>query len=445
MGQPHTAHILLGLVVAVAAVVVLVAKLRLHAFPALLLVALLLALYAGLPPDKAIATLTSGFGQTLASVGPVVGLGAMLGAMVEASGGARALARGVVRRCGAAGAPWAVAGVSMLVGAPLFFETGVVVMLPLVLAVGTELDSAQPGRSGVVRAAVPALAGLGCMHALVPPHPGPLLALDALNAPYGRTFLIGIALAAPIVALTGPVFGNVIAKFARAAPPLARMEPQGETAGAGGAATLAVLLLPVMLILSKAVADLAVSHGAAAAVLDVVGAPMIAMLAAVLAAPFILVAGGRELGRQGAAGLAAIAGVILVIGAGGAFKQVLVQSGVGPALAAVASGARVPPLAVGWLVAMMVRLATGSSTVATITAAGAMSAALHAGLHADPTLMVLAIGGGSLFLSHVNDAGFWLVREYLGMSLADTFKTWSALATMISLLTLAATLLLSLV
>jgi gluconate:H+ symporter, GntP family len=433
-------HELLGLVLAIAAVVGLVSGAKLHAFPALLLVALALALYAGLAPAKAVGALSTGFGQTLGGVGPVLGLGAMLGAMVEASGGARRLAGSVVGRFGPAGAPWTVAAVALLVGAPLFFETGVVVLLPLVLAVGSELDRVQPGRSGVVRAAVPALAGLGCMHALVPPHPGPLIALEALHAPFGRTFLIGAGLALPIVALTGPLFGQLAARFAVAAPPLAQVaEVEGVAASPGAGRTLSLLLFPVVLILARAVADLALPGTGVTGALDIVGAPAVALLFAVLVAPRWL-RGGAKLGGRGRDGLLAVAGVILVIGGGGAFKEVLVESGIGPALAAVAAGLHAPPLVAGWLMAVMVRLATGSSTVATITAAGALAAAAGAGLHADPALMTLAIGGGSLFLSHVNDAGFWLVRETLGLSLADTFKTWSTLATLISLLTLAAVL-----
>ncbi len=438
---------LISAAVAVAAVVILVSRLRLHAFLALLLAGLIMGLGAGLDPDKVAADLGTGFGQIMGGVGSVVGLGAMLGALVLSSGGAERIASSVMKHCGARGAPWMIAAVSMLVGAPLFFETGLVLMMPMIVALGARLEAAAPGArgGGYVRAAVPALAGLSVMHGLVPPHPGPLIAVTALGAPLGRTFLLGAAMAIPVVIVTGPLYGAVIWRFAHARPVLRFEHVDGaelQTRQAGLGATLFALLLPGALILAKTVADLGPA-GPARAVADLVGAPAVALLIAVLVSLFTL---GVRLGlpgeivcRRAASGIPTIAGLLLVIGGGGAFKQVLVDSGVGQALAELAGRGHLSPILVGWLLAVSIRLATGSATVATTTAAGVMAAAMH-GTGVDPALLALAIGGGSLFFSHVNDAGFWMVREYLGLSMADTFKTWSTVETIVSVMVLGMTL-----
>jgi GntP family gluconate:H+ symporter len=441
-----TFMVLLGAVLSVAGAVVAIARFRLHPFPVLLLAALSTGLFAGLPAEKIVGAVNTGFGSVMAGVGAPIGLGAILGGMAAGSGGAHALANrlSTIARPGAV--VWILAALAMLVGAPLFFETGVVILMPVVLALGARMEALHRGRSGYVLAAVPALAGLAAMHGLVPPHPGPLIALAALDAPLGRTFLLGTLAAVPAVVLAGPLFAPLAARIARAEPPAAFREEQPAGARAPGAGTtLATLLAPVLLITARAVADLALPPGdGVRVVLDFLGAPTVALLIAVALAYLTLGvlqgADRRTLQARLASGLPPVGSILLIIGAGGAFKQVLVDSQLGAALGQASGAAHLPPLLLGWLTAALVRVATGSSTVATITASGILAQAVHAGLAADPALMVLAIGAGSLFLSHINDAGFWLVREYLGMSVPDTFKTWSAVATLLSLLALAAVL-----
>ncbi len=446
MAAAHEMRLLVAALLAIAAVVVLVSKFRVHAFLALLIAALGMGLGAGLDPNKVITAIGTGFGQIMGGVGAVVGLGAMLGALVLGSGGAERLASAVLKICGPKGAPWIIAGVAMLVGAPLFFETGLVLMMPIIVALGARLEEAQPGSNGggYVRAAVPALSGLSVMHGLVPPHPGPLIAITALGAPLGRTFLIGAAMAIPVVIVSGPLLGDFIWRFAHARPVMKFETVVGagqQKRQASLGATLFALLLPGVLILGKTVADLVLPSGdAARMVADIAGAPTIALLISVLIA---LVTLGLFLGldsdtaaRRAASGVPAIAGLLLIIGGGGAFKQVLVDSGVGAVLAGAAASAHLSPILVGWLLAVSIRLATGSATVATTTAAGVMASAMHGMTGVDPAILALAIGGGSLFLSHVNDAGFWMVREFLGLSMADTFKTWSLTETIVSVMVL---------
>jgi len=445
----HEARLLLCALLAIVAVVVVIGRFKIHAFPALLVAALMMGLGAGLDPVKVTAAISTGFGQILGGVGAVIGLGAILGAMVLGSGGGERIAAAMLKHSGPRGATWMIAAVAMLIGAPLFFETGLVLMMPVIIALGQRLEADGQGSagSGYMRAAIPALAGLSVMHGLVAPHPGPLIAITALTAPLGRTFLIGLAMAIPTVILAGPVFGGAVARFASANPaqvaePIDHAETQTRSAGLW--ATSLTLLLPGILILAKTLADAGLTPASPARGLaDVLGAPTIALLAAVIVSMFTL---GRALGlrreaisRRVASGLPGMAAILLVIGAGGAFKQVLVDSGVGAALAGAAAQGHLPPILVGWLLAVSIRLATGSATVATTTAAGVLAAAVQ-GTGVDRSLLALSIGGGSLFFSHVNDAGFWMVREFLGLSVADTFKTWSVMETIISVMVLGLTL-----
>ena len=442
----HESRLLICAVLAVASVVVAISRFKLNAFLALLAAALLMGLGAGMDPTKVVAGIGTGFGQILGGVGAVIGLGAILGAMVLGSGGAERIASALVSACGPKGATWMVAGAAMLIGAPLFFETGLVLMMPVIIALGARLeaDGQGPAGAGYVRAAMPALAGLSIMHGLVPPHPGPLIAINALDAPLGRTFLIGLAMAIPTVIITGPLFGAVVSRFARACPaqvaePVDYAEQQTRSAGLW--ATVGTLLTPGVLILAKTVGDLSLASTSPwRAAGDVVGAPTIALLIAVGLSLFTLGSAlglrGDAISRRVSSGLPAMAGILLVIGAGGAFKEILVESGLGAALSGAAAQAHLSPILVGWLLAVSIRLATGSATVATTTAAGVMAVALHSAPGVDRSLLALAIGGGSLFFSHVNDAGFWMVREFLGLSIADTFKTWSVMETIISVMVL---------
>jgi GntP family gluconate:H+ symporter len=374
----------------------------------------------------------------------------------------------------------------MIVGLPLFFEIGVVLLIPVIFLV------TRRAQTSVVRIGIPTLAGLSVMHGLVPPHPGPLIAINALNADLGQTLAYGLLVAIPTVIVAGPVYGGWIGRRVSPTPP-ARLVAQfthedvdedgtGATAQAhttGATATavgikaepevststrtvtetdrrpsfgisIATVLLPVVLMLGKALADITLDKkNGLRSFLDFIGDPLVALLLAVLVAMFTF---GylRGFSRQRVSdmiglSLAPIAAIVMIIGAGGGFKQILVAIGIGDALGKAAAASHLSAIALGWLIAVGIRLATGSATVATVTAAGLMAPLLSQLHDVNRPLLALAIGSGSLFLSHVNDAGFWLVKEYFGMTVGETFKTWSAMETIISVVSFVFILLLSLV
>jgi GntP family gluconate:H+ symporter len=285
---------------------------------------------------------------------------------------------------------------------------------------------------------MPALAGLGVVHALVPPHPGPLLAVEALGANLGKTMLYGILIAIPTAILAGPVLARFVTPGIRLAPPLLH-DHRLDLATPGRLASLAIVLLPVLLIATGELGQMAPGLKGTGW-LVAASNPVIALLVTnLLALPLLFGRRLREAKIQDAVWhetMAAAGAILLAIGAGGALKQVLVSAGLSDLLARLVLMYAVSPLLLGWLVAVGIRLAAGSATVATITAVGIMPGVV-AGSGVSPELVVLAIGAGSVFFSHVNDPGFWLVKSYVGTSTADTFKTWSLLETTISVVGLA--------
>ncbi|MFF4660346.1 GntP family permease [Streptomyces sp. NPDC001381] len=443
-------HVQLGIAVlaGIAVIVLLITRFKLHAFLALTIGSLALGAFAGAPPDKVITSFTTGLGATVASVGVLIALGAILGRMLADSGGADQIVDTILARTGGRSMPWAMVLIASVIGLPLFFEVGVVLLIPVVLMV------AKRGNYSLMRIGIPALAGLSVMHGLVPPHPGPLVAIDAVGADLGVTLALGVLVAVPTVVIAGPVFSRFAARWVDVPAP-DRMIPQRPSQELenrpGFGATLATILLPVALMLSKALVDIVVDDPAHTVqrVFDVVGSPLIALLAAVLVGIFTL---GRPAGFSKERisglvekGLAPIAGILLIVGAGGGFKQTLIDCGVGQMVLDISEDWSVPALLLAWLIAVAIRLATGSATVATVSAAGLVAplAADMSTTHA--ALLVLAIGAGSLFFSHVNDAGFWLVKEYFGLSVGQNLKTWSVMETLISVVAGGLVLLLSLI
>ncbi|MCX4808174.1 gluconate:H+ symporter [Streptomyces sp. NPDC058682] len=432
----------------IAVIVLLITRFALHAFLALTVGSLALGVFAGAPLAKTIASFTAGLGATVAGVGVLIALGAILGKLLADSGGADEIVDTILARAKGRAMPWAMVLIASVIGLPLFFEVGIVLLIPVVLLV------AKRGNYSLMRIGIPALAGLSVMHGLVPPHPGPLVAIDALHANLGVTLGLGVLVAIPTVIIAGPLFSRYAARWVDipapermiAARPSAELEHRPRFG-----ATVFTVLLPVALMLVKALVDIVVDDPAnpVQRVTDVAGSPMIALLAAVLVAMFTL---GRAAGFTRARisatvdkSLAPIAGILLIVGAGGGFKQTLIDVGVGQMILDVSKDWAVPTLLLAWLIAVAIRLATGSATVATISAAG-LVAPLAADMSTTGTaLLVLAIGAGSLFFSHVNDAGFWLVKEYFGMTVGQTLKTWSVMETIISVVGLGLVLLLSLV
>lgn len=481
-------------------VVVLITRFKVHPFIALILGSGVVGLGSGLAAIDVIKNFQSGFGSTLGGVGILVGLGTMLGKLLADSGGADRIVDTIVSRAGERRLPWAMALIAMIVGIPLFFEVGVVLLIPVIFLV------ARRANASVIRVGIPALAGLSVMHGLVPPHPGPLIAVDALSADLGQTLALGLLVAIPTVIIAGPVYGAWIGRYVRPEPPerlvaefsrggaAARTAtPAGGTAAGGTAATgdstaaagtgtgtatadvheeavsdaearldpadrtgqengetenlpgfwvtLGTVLLPVVLMLGKALGEILLDEGnGLRSVLDFVGDPLMALLLAVILAMFtfgyLRGFSTQKVGDLLGASLAPIAGIVMIIGAGGGFKQTLVGVGIGDTIGKAAAESGISALLLGWLIAVGIRLATGSATVATVTAAGLMAPLLTQLPDVNAPLLALAIGSGSLFLSHVNDAGFWLVKEYFGMTVGQTFKTWSAMETIISVVSI---------
>ncbi|MGA5295099.1 gluconate:H+ symporter [Streptomyces koyangensis] len=432
----------------IAVIVLLITKFKVHAFLALTIGSLALGAFAGAPLDKAITSFTAGLGSTVAGVGVLIALGAILGKLLADSGGADQIVDTILAKASGRAMPWAMVLIASVIGLPLFFEVGIVLLIPVVLMV------AKRGNYSLMKIGIPALAGLSVMHGLIPPHPGPLVAIDAIGANLGITLALGVLVAIPTVIIAGPIFGKYAARWVDVPAP-EKMIPQRATEETDRrpsfGATLATVLLPVVLMLAKALVDIVVDNPESSVqrVFDVIGSPMIALLAAVIVGMFTLGrAAGFTKGRLSSTvekSLAPIAGVLLIVGAGGGFKQTLIDVGIGQMILDFSESWAIPTLLLAWLIAVAIRLATGSATVATISAAGLVAPLAADMSSSHMALLVLAIGAGSLFFSHVNDAGFWLVKEYFGLNVGQTIKTWSVMETIISVVSLIFVLLLSLV
>jgi gluconate:H+ symporter, GntP family len=451
-------QLVIAAIAGIATVVLLIVLLKLHPFLALMLGSGVLGAVAFAAPIDTVTAFTTGFGSTMGSVGILIALGAMIGKLLADSGGSNAIVDTIIGRVGSRGLPWAMALIAAILGLPLFFEIGVVLLVPIVIQVARRVEAP------VMRVAIPALAGLSILHGLVPPHPGPLVAIANLNADLGRTLIFGLIVAVPTLVICGPLLARFIEGWVPVmAPAGAGGTPQetdeegrapvaeGVTRSPGFAPALVSIVLPVVLMLVRAIVDLVIDDATNTTqkVFDFIGNPTVALLAAVLVAMYFLGRGSgmdREQAQGSlASGLPLVAGILLIVAAGGGFKEVLVECGVAKVIADAASGSSISPLILAWLVAVGVRLATGSATVATITASGiVVSLAQTLGTN-EVSLMVLAIGCGSLFFSHVNDAGFWLVKEYFGLTVGQTIKSWSVMETAISVVGMAFVLLLNLV
>ncbi|WP_076465840.1 GntP family permease [Actinomyces mediterranea] len=419
----------------IATIIVLIVWKKVHPFLALTLGSAVLALAAGIPLGDTFTAFSSGLGSTVGGVGTLIAFGAIIGKLLIDSGGADQIVDTILDKTPMSRLPWAMALVAFVVGIPLFFEVGIVLLIPVVMLV------ARRAHQPLVLVGIPALAGLSALHGLVPPHPGPLIAIDALGADLGITLGLGLLVAVPTIIVSGPVAARFMARWVpiEAGAPLGAESHVEVEKRPSFFTSIAVVLLPVILMLGRTIVETLAGDSTGAWIYRgaiFLGQPIVALLLTVLVA--ILVFGvipGRsaeDISSMVGASLGPIAGILLIVGAGGGFKQTLVDSGIADIIAAWIEQAAVPALVAGWLVAVAVRLATGSATVATITAAGIMAPLAGQMPPVEASLLVLAIGAGSVFLSHVNDAGFWLVKEYFGMTVGETFKTWSLMETLLS-------------
>ncbi len=487
----HDTQVLIVAAIGIAIVVLLIVWLKMHPFLALTIGSLFVGIGSGIALGGVALSFETGVGAVLGNVGVLIVLGAMLGKLLADSGGADEIVDTLLKGSPKV-LPWKMALIAFIIGIPMFFEIGLVLLIPVIML------AVRRSRRPAMLLAIPALAGLSVLHGFIPPHPGPLAAIANLHANIGITLAIGLAIAIPTVIIAGPLFSRLAAKWvpigvAGAGLGFAggstaddgRTSTGGATSrGAGNAATasaaagpttmtdtepeagrsqdpeahrsptftwtLITVLSPVVLMLIRAASDLWMSKdNAIYPFLQFLGEPVVALLIAVLLA---MVTFGTSVGFSAptltsklSQSLMPIVSATMIVGAGGGFKQVLVDGGTGVAIGKVAVAASLSALMLGWIVAVLIRLATGSATVATVTASGIV-APLASGLGpAQLALVVLAVGAGSLFFSHVNDAGFWLVKEYFGMTVGQTIKTWSVMETIISVVGLILVSLLALV
>jgi Gnt-I system low-affinity gluconate transporter len=440
-------HPLLAVTTAVILLLAMILWLRWQAFVALLLSSLFFAVLVGMPLDAIPATVVSGMGKTLGAVATLVGLGAIFGAMLERSGGARALAKWMIGITGPKGAPWALMVAGFLISIPVFLDVALVILCPLLMALG------RSQKKPAYWFGLPLLAGLAVSHSFVPPTPGPVAVAELFGVSLGPVILMGTVCGLPGAILAGPIFGRWIVPKLNLPVPDAVAEDESMAFDRGMAwITLALILAPILLILAGSAADLQwgkENRGGLHAALAFAGHPVIALLLTTLAAMAVLAfrekAGKDELQELATAALGPAGIIILVTGAGGVFKEVLVESGAGKAMAAgLMERFSLGPVVLAWFLSTVIRVSQGSATVAMVAAAGLMAPIVES---ADLSpmklgLLVAAIAAGASTASHVNDSGFWMISRYLQVPEKQMLKSWTVAETIISLVGLGMALLL---
>lgn len=425
--------------ISIIALVLLIARYRLNPFITLTLVSLGLGLMAGIPAKDVVFVYEAGVGKTLGHIALVVALGTMLGKMMAESGGAEQIARTMIRWFGEKNVHWAMVFIAFLVGFPIFFEVGFVLLIPIAFNV------ARRTGTSMLLVGLPMVAGLSVVHGLVPPHPAAMIAVGEYQANVGRTISYALLVGIPTAIIAGPIFAKWIAPRIQL-PAINPLEEQFIHADAerqlpGFGITLATILLPVFLMLLGGWANLIATPGTALNdFLLFIGNSVVALLIATLVS-FYTLGIARGFNRDSILKfshdcLAPTAGITLLVGAGGGLNRILVEAGIAKEIVAFSSDMALTPLMMGWLVAALMRVATGSATVAMSTAAGIVAPIAIAANYPHPELLVIATGAGSLILSHVNDGGFWLIKEYFNMTVTQTLKTWTVLETIISVVAL---------
>lgn len=449
MSTPFLAFIIIS---AVAILLLMVLILKLNAFLALLITAIYVGIVAGMPLSEITMAIQEGMAGTLGFVATVVGLGAIMGQMLESSGGAESLAHYLIKRLGEKRAPWAMVITGFVVAIPVFLDVGFIILVPIIYALSKDT------KRSLLYYAIPLLAGLAVAHSFIPPTPGPVAVADIINAQLGWVILLGIILGLPTAVIAGPVWGKYISKKIHLTPP-AEFDDTSKSYSRENLPPfrliVVIISIPLLLILINTFTGVAVSKELVPKslytdILEFIGHPFTALIIATLIAIYFLCI-KRGMGKQeildlstkalGPAGI-----IILVTGAGGVLKQVLVDSGIGQIMAESMAGSALPPVLLAWLLAAVVRVTQGSATVAMITAAGIIAPVISEFGLTDPqrALVVISIASGATLLSHVNDSGFWLVGKYLGMNEKQTLQSWTVMETIIALCGLVFTLIASL-
>jgi len=443
-------EIVLILVGSISLLLFMILKLKIQAFIALLVVSIFLGLVTGMSMEGVVKGISDGMGSTLGFVATVVGIGAIFGQMLESSGGAESLARYLVKKFGKENAPYALSIAGFIVGIPIFLDVAFIILVPVLYAL-----TKGSGKS-LLHFAIPLLAGLAVTHAFVPPTPGPVATCEIIGADFGWVILFGFIIGLPVTLLAGPIFGKYIAKKIHVEVPqtfekedrqvMTNLPPFWQVAS--------IIAIPLVLILANTASGMwANAHGMKGnfwiQLMAFLGHPFIALLIATFLAIYFM---GIKRGftkdsilQLSTKSLAPAGLIILVTGAGGVFKQLLVDSGIGVQLAESMSHSALPPIALAYILALVIRISQGSATVAMITSAGIMAPLLIPFGLSEPhkALIVIAIASGATTASHVNDSGFWLVNKYLGMTEKQTLQSWTVMETIVSVTGFSLALLLS--
>ncbi|MCK6256448.1 GntP family permease [Fictibacillus sp. KIGAM418] len=425
------AYLLLVTLLAIVIVILGVSWLKWHAFISLLVASLFLAIATGLSLDKIVSAYETGVGGVLGHLVGILALGTILGKMMAESGAGMQVADFFVRKFGVKKLPWAMLFSGFIIGIPVFFEVGILIVLPLVISIH------KTTKQNILLIALPVIAGLSIVHGLVPPHPGALTAISIYKANLGTVLIYSLIIAIPAAIIAGPLFAKWVHKrvVPQGEPELIRFNTNYKKLPHTGLSFF-IILLPVLLMVLAAVAPYMPISKGAEKIMAFIGSPIIALLIAVFAAFYFLgIRQGMDrnmLKKFSEESLLPVGSIILIIGAGGGFKQILIDSGVGNTIGQMSQHLSLSPLVLAFLIAGLIRIATGSATVALTTAAGIVSPIIEHMSGVNLELLVIATGAGSLMFSHVNDAGFWMVKEYLGLTVNETFKTWTVLETILS-------------
>lgn len=442
MTDHHGAYLLVLALAAILGLILLIARFKINPFIALMTISLVLAGASGMPLQTIVKSFENGVGGILGHIAIIVALGTMIGKMMAESGGADCIAQTMIRVFGEKRVPWAMVIIGLIVGLPVFFEVGFVLLVPIAFNV------ARRTGTSLIMIGLPMVTGLSVVHGLVPPHPAAMLAVTIYNADIGRTIFYAMLIGIPTAIIAGPLYAKVIAprihldEYNPIAEQFLEENPRTDLPSFG--ITVSTILLPIVLMLIGSWADiLSTPHTKLNEVLHMLGGADMALLIATIVSFFTL-GTMRGFSRQAILKftnecLAPTATITLLVGAGGGLGRILQDSGTSQAIVDLALRAHISILFSAWLVAAMVRLATGSATVAMSMAAAIIAPiAIHTGVR--PELLTIATGAGSLIFSHVNDGGFWLVKEYFNMSVAQTIKSWSICETIISVVALVLTL-----
>jgi gluconate:H+ symporter, GntP family len=435
MIDSHSMFLLTAALVSVVGLIVLIAVFKLNPVITLLVTALGLAIVAGMPLPAIVHSFETGVGGTLGHIAIIIALGTMLGKMMAESGAADQIAHTLIRVFGEKNVPWAMVCIALIVGLPAFFEVAFVLLVPVLFTV------ARRTKTSLIMAGLPMIAGLSVVHGLIPPHPAAMLAVTTYHADVGRTIFYGLLIGIPTAIIAGPLFAKLIAPhvaLSTESPIADQLTTRDPDHGLPGFwISVITILFPVLLMLTGSWADVFTAQGTSAnSLLRLIGNDDMALLIGVLFS-FVTLGVMRGFSRDiilrfSTECLGPTAAITLLVGAGGGFGRILQDSGVSTAIIAVALRSHVPLLLLAWSLAAALRLATGSATVAMATAANIVApiALQSSGVH--PELLAIATGAGSLIFSHVNDGGFWLIKEYFNMSVGQTMKTWSVCETIIS-------------